>query len=380
MGVINNFLDLFTRRQDASFIYDLEDYESTAERAYMKRLAIDEVINFVARAVGQTEFRIIKNDMPVKNEIYYHLNVRPNTDKSAGDFWQELIYKLLRNGEVLVIQSDSDDLLIADSFVRTEYALYPDKFSSVVVKEFEFERTFNMDDVLYLTYGNTRLDNYLTGLWSDYGELMGRMFDLQLRNNQIRANVKVNLTNGTQVEKQQELQKYIDNIYNSFEKKSVAVVPTTKGFEYEELGDNNAKNQSFDEINHVKDAFIDDVAGIIGVPTALIHGSNVESNENTMLFNKYCLSPLLKKIVDELNAKLFEKVNILSNGVHIEAVGLDQPSILDLSEQVDRLASSGVVKVNEVRQAMGLSPLQDGDRVIMTKNYTTDLKGGEQDD
>lgn len=380
MGVINNFFDLFTRRQDSSFVYDLEDYESTAERAYMKRLAIDEVLNFVARAVGQTEFRIIKNNIQIKDEIYYHLNVRPNTDKSAGDFWQELVYKLLRNGEVLVIQSDTDDLLIADSFVRTEYALYPDKFSGVVVKEFEFERTFNMDDVLYLTYGNKRLDSYLTGLWSDYGELMGRMFDLQLRNNQIRANVKVNLTTGTQLERQKSLQQYIDNIYNSFEKKSVAVVPTTKGFEYEELGNNNTKSQSFDEINHVKDAFIDDVAGLVGVPTALIHGSNVESNENSMLFNKYCLSPLLKKIVDELNSKLFKKTNILNDGAHIEAVGLDQPSILDLSEQVDRLASSGVVKVNEVRQAMGLSPLPDGDRVIMTKNYTTDLKGGEQDD
>lgn len=380
MSVFSSFAEIFTQRHDSSFIYDLEEYESTAERAYMKRLAIDEVINFVARAVGQTEFRVLKNHKPVKDEAYYHLNVRPNTDKSAGDFWQEAVYKLLRKGEVLIVQSDTNDLLIADSFIRNEYALYPDSFSGVVVKNYEFERTFSMDDVIYLTYGNARLDSYLNGLWSDYGELMGRMFNLQLRNNQIRANVKANMTSGTQEAKQKALQNYIDNIYASFEKKSVAIVPTTKGFDYEELGNSTAKNQNFDEINQVKDAFIDDIADIIGVPTALIHGSNVESNENTTLFNRYCLSPLLKKIRDELNAKFFSKNEVLAGDAYIEAVGLDQPNILELSEQVDKLASSGVVKINEVREAMGLEPLPDGDRVIITKNYTTDTKGGEEDD
>lgn len=60
MSVFSSFAEIFTRRHDSSFIYDLEEYESTAERVYMKRLAIDEVVNFVARAVGQTEFRVLK--------------------------------------------------------------------------------------------------------------------------------------------------------------------------------------------------------------------------------------------------------------------------------------------------------------------------------
>lgn len=70
----------------------------------------------------------------------------------------------------------------------------------------------------------------------------------------------------------------------------------------------------------------------------------------------------------------------MSGHAYIEAVGLDQPNILELSEKVDKLASSGVVKINEVREAMGLEPLPDGNRVIITKNYTTDTKGGEEDD
>jgi HK97 family phage portal protein len=378
MGLLNYLANIF--HPGSSYEFPPDYFEETARRAYMKRLAIDEVINFVARAASQTEFRVIENHKSVKKEIYYHLNVRPNTDKSATNFWEEVIYKLLRYGEVLIVQSDTNDLLIADSFVRDEKALYPDTFRGVTVGTYQYQRSFSMDDVIYLTYGNEKLDRYVNGLWTDYGELIGRMYNLQLRNNQIRAHVKTNMTTGTQEARQEALQKYITKIYSSFEKKPIAVIPETNGFEYEELNSSNGKNQSFEEINSVKNAFIDDVAGILGVPTALIYGSNVESNENTVLFNKYCLSPLLKKIRDELNAKLFEKNAILNDDAHIETIGLDQPNILELSEQVDKLASSGVVKVNEVREAIGLEPIDDGDRIIMTKNYTTNLKGGEEDD
>ncbi len=380
MNIFNSFFDLFTKRQDSSFIYDLDLFEDTAKRAYLKRLAIDEVINFVARAASQTEFRVIKGDKPIKDSTYYHLNVRPNTDKSATDFWEEVVYKLLRNGEVLIVQGDTDDLLIADSFIRNEYAVYPDKFSGVVVKSYEFQRTFSMDDVIYLTYGNENLNRYLDGLWSDYGELIGRMFNLQLRNNQIRAKVKVEATLGTQKDKQNDLQNYLDRIYKSLSTKSVVILPETKGFEYDELSTGKGDSQKFDEIDQVKKAFTAEVARIIGVPVALIEGEKVENSENTALFNRYCLSPLLKKIRNELNAKLFSQHQLLNNDYYIETVGLDQPSILELSEQVDKLASSGVVKVNEVRTAMGLEPLSDGNRIIMTKNYTTDLKGGDKNE
>ncbi|MDB8858818.1 phage portal protein [Pediococcus acidilactici] len=379
MSVIESFFDIFIRRRDSSFIFDLDRYEDTARRAYLKRLAIDEVINFVARAASQTEFRVIKNDQLVKDSIYYHLNVRPNTDKSATDFWEEAIYKLLREGEVLIVQSDTGDLLIADSFIRNEYALYPDKFSGVVVKDYEFQRSFSMDDVIYLTYGNDKLDRYMNGLWSDYGELIGRMFNLQLRNSQIREKVKVDMLAGTQEEKQNELQKYLDRIYDSLVKKSVVVLPETKGFTLEELSSGKTDPQKFDEIDQVKSAFTAEVARIIGVPVSLIEGEKVESNENSILFNRYCLSPLLKKIRNELNAKFFTKTELMQKNYHIEAIGLDQPNILDVSEQIDKLVSSGAVKVNEVRQAVGLEPLPDGDKVIMTKNYTT-ARGGDTDD
>ena len=378
MSVINSFFDLFTRRKDSSFVYDLDLFQDIKNRAYLKRMAIDTVINYVGRAVSQSEFRVMNKGLPVKDAMYYKLNVRPNTDESASDFWQHFVYQLIYYNEVLVIQDDDGDLLIADDFSRHEYAVHEDIFDNVTVKEYTFNRSFPMSDVIYLRYSNEQLEHYLTGLWGDYGELFGRMYELELRNNQIRATVKADLTTGVNDGKANKLQKFIDKIFQSFSKNSVALVPITNGFEYNEVSNGVGKNQTFDESNGVLLAFIDHVARLVGVPPALIHGETAESGENQKLFNKQCLSSLLNKIQSELNAKSFSQRDYLKNGKQVEVIGINRPTLIELAEQIDKLGSSGMVTQNEVRSAVGLPPREDGDQIVMTKNYT--MKGGENNE
>ncbi|WP_367301705.1 hypothetical protein [Listeria fleischmannii] len=74
---------------------------------------------------------------------------------------------MIYNGECLIILSDTDDFLIADSFAREEFALFDDVFKCVVVKDYEFKRSFKMSEVLYLEYGNTKLSRFLDGLFQD---------------------------------------------------------------------------------------------------------------------------------------------------------------------------------------------------------------------
>ncbi|MGL3796852.1 phage portal protein [Lactiplantibacillus plantarum] len=378
MSVINSFFDLFTRRKDSSYIFDADLFQDMKNRVYLKRMAIDTVINYVGRAVSQSEFRVMNKGLPIKDDMYYKLNVRPNTDESGNDFWQHFVYQLIYYNEVLVVQDDTGDLLIADDFSRNEYAVCEDTFSFVRVKNYTFKRTFTMSDVIYLRYSNDQLEHYLTGLWGDYGELFGRMYELELRNNQIRATVKAKMTTGINDEKATKLQGFIDKIFKSFSKNSVAVIPLTNDFEYNEVSNGVGKNQTFDESNSVLMAFIDHVARLVGVPPALIHGETAESGENQKLFNKQCLSSLLNKIQSELNAKSFSQRDYLKNGKQVEVIGINRPTLIELAEQIDKLGSSGMVTQNEVRSAVGLPPREDGDQIVMTKNYTT--KGGDNNE
>ncbi|WP_461240657.1 phage portal protein [Paucilactobacillus sp. N302-9] len=379
MASFKNFMELFTRRQDASYIYDADLLDDIGNKVYAKRMAMDKVINFIARSISTTEFQFMNGVQKLDTPWSYKLNVKPNTDLSAANFWQEVIYKLLSDNEVLVIKNDTDDLLVADDFVRNEYANYSDTFSGVTVKQYTFQRTFSMDEVWYMKYNSKELERYVGGLWNDYGTLFGRLIEINLRNNQIRATVKANVTNGTQEQRSASLQKYIDKIFQSFKKNSVAIVPVTKEFDYNEVsGGVGDKNQDVNQVSGLLDSFTDDVANILGVPPALIHGQMAEVDQNNKAYIKFCIQPLLKKIRDELNAKLFTESEFRS-GKHVETIGIDTPDLFEMAEAIDKTISSSAFSPNEIRRKLGYDPREGGDTFVMTKNYDT-TKGSDNND
>lgn len=379
MSKFQNWLSIYKKNSELETLMGLEFFQDDSERAYLKKLSIDTCINFLARTISQAEFRIMDGDNLDKGDWYYKLNIRPNTDQSSTDFWQYFVYKLLFDNEVLVILTDTDDLLIADSWVRNEYALYDDTFESVTVKSYTFKRKFSMDEVIYLKYNNEALENYISGLFGDYGELFGRMLEVSLRNYQIRGTVEVGQLQGSDDEKQEKLQGFIDKMFRAF-KKPIALVPITKGFDYSELSSKSGEtNQSFEELGKLKSAMISEVAKLIGIPPALVHGEMADLEQNMTSYIDFCVKPLQKKIEDELNAKLFE-IQEFRAGKHVDISGIDKPDPVKDAEKIDKLISSGFMNINGVRKEYGLEPREGGDVYVMTKNYSTDLEGGENID
>ena len=378
------FLDaVFKRNLELRDMLDLELANDPANRSYLKRMAIETVINFISRTFSQSEFWV-KDDQELKQDkLYYKLNVRPNTDSSATDFWHKVIYKLVYDNEVLIIKSDSDDLLIADDFYREEFAVYEDVFKDIIVKDFKFERSFRMNEVIYLNYNNDKLQKFVESLFADYGELFGRMMDTQLRKNQIRGIVSVD-SGGGNIDnvKMTRLQKYIDKIYSQFKNNGVAIVPQVPGFEYKELSkDSTTGNDNGGEnLQKVKRMIIDDVAKIVGIPSNLIHGDVADLSNAMNAYIDFCINPLISKIEDELNSKLFTESEFLS-GKRIKVVGINTVDPIKNAEKVDKLISSSAAKQNEVREMLGLAPVEGGDRFILTKNYQPEdeLKGGENE-
>ena len=116
-GVFRRNLDI---KESVNFDFDV----GLSERAYLKTIALETNINFLARTIAQSEIWITRNGEQVFNDLSYKLNVRPNTDASATEFWHKVIYKLIYDNEVLIIKTDKDELVIADDFERDEYALY----------------------------------------------------------------------------------------------------------------------------------------------------------------------------------------------------------------------------------------------------------------
>lgn len=371
-------MGLFGRKVDPTYALDVDfDFQDTSARAYLKRVALDAGVNFIARRFAQSKFKHKKGDKYVNDDALKLLNKRPNKNETATQFWEHVISNLIYEGECLIVINDSKEMLIAESFVHTKYANYDDTFSGVYVRGFRFERTFSMSDVIYLNYQNERLESYTDSLFCDYGKMLGRMVDIQMRNNQIRGILKADLQQGTQEKKQEQLNNFLGKIFNAFKQKDVAVVPLTNGFDYEEIGGTKSNTQQqFEQIKALRKDALATVADILGIPEPLIVDTPADASKAEETFNNGTLAFFYQLVLDELNSKLSKADDdiFLINGKN-------QKDVFSLAEPIDKLVSSGVMTRNEIRELLGLEKSQDRDldKFYITKNYEQSSKGGEDD-
>lgn len=378
------FLDTILRRNsELESLFDLDFSYETSHRAYLKKMALETCINFIGRTISQSDFRFMKNGKRQENAWHYLLNVRPNTDQSAANFWQRFIYELIFENEVLVVLSDNNDLLIADSFTRKEYAVYPDIFTDVTVKDYTFKRAFKMDEVIYLTYNNEKLTKFMDGMFSDFGDLFSWMIETSKHSNQIRSTVNLDTTQSLDDESTAKLQKFIDKLFSAFRRSAIAIVPKLKGFDYNEVtGGGSNKSQSVEELIKLKKSLVDDVANILGIPKALVHGDLSDYETSIKAYVKFCVGPLVKKVSDELNAKLIGKEKYMK-GERVEVRGVTDLNPLEVADAVDKLIASMAYSPNEIRVKLGDEPSPDPrlDKHYFTKNYqpVDSVEGGESE-
>lgn len=363
------------RNEAIEFSYDFELLHETSQKAYIKKWALDTCINHIARTISQTKFEIIDSESKdTSSTTHYKLNVRPNTDESAATFWQKVIRKLIYDNEVLIVVTDSKDLIIADDFVREEYALYDDIFDHIMIGDFEYERSFRMSEVIYLEYNNESITNMLMGLFSDYGDIFGRMIKSNLMNNQIRATLAMDTSVSMKQESQQKIQSFINKAYESFDKNDIAIVPLQKGYEYKEHSSNNGTKTSsqIEDMAKVPNQLLSYVARNLGIPVGLINGDTADIEAMTDNYMKFCIKPIIEKITDELNAKLFSERGY-KEGKRIKAISIDQKGPLEVSEAVDKLIASGSFNRDEIRVLTGFEPIgsEEMQKFIITKNYQT---------
>nr|WP_088327723.1 phage portal protein [Bacillus cereus] len=372
---------VFKKNKELEFMVDLDIITDTANRLHMKRLAIDTCVSFLGRTISQSEFRVRHGKAFEKNELYYRLNVRPNKNMTASTFWERFVRKLIYDNECLVIQVDDGDLLIADGFQHNEYAVFEDTFTNVIVKDYTFKRSFRQSEVIHLKYRNDKLSPLIDGLFTDYGDLFSRILSSQKRKNQVRGTVDMEMTGAKTEENITKLQKFIDDMYQAFGNKDIAIVPQQKGFNYNEIYNGVANGPSVEEINKVTNGFLNQVAMAIGIPTALIYGEMADVDKQTKNYMLFTVNPLLKKLSDESNVKFFEMKDYLG-GQRIEIKSISYQSIFDLATSIDKLISSGAFTGNEIRLEGGYESSNDPnlDKHYITKNYTqmNEEKGGEE--
>ena len=354
---------------------------SVAADYHYKSFALECCVNLISNALSRTEFSTYESGREVKKENYYLFNVKPNQNQSAAEFWKKAVSQLLRKGKCLIIQHN-DMLYVADDFSITPYALYENIFTSVKIGDLTFDKSFVSSDVFYIEPSQKSMAELFNSASQKYCELMSAAINSYNKSNSRRATLEVDSTWSQTPEKTQELTQLLNTNYKKFlEAQSSAILPLTKGFEYNEKDFTNQTSKDSRDINHL----FNDILGLsclaFGIPRSIFSDSIVgveKVTENLLIFG---INPIANMIADEINAIYYTKSQFLGgNYVRAKTQSIKTTDIVSVATGADTLFRVGF-SVNDILREMGLPTIPEkwADEHYVTKNYhnVLDREGGE---
>lgn len=385
MGFVDWARSVFLNKNEVT-LKDCVSVELQAEVVY-KQMAIEICIDLIAKALSRCEFKTFQEGKGFRGNNYYLMNIEPNDNQNATEFWYRAFYKYLYEGECLIIMVDGK-LLLADSFATKEMALYPNTYSSVTIKDLTFDRNFTESEVFHFKLTDKNMRRVIDSLYDSYGKLLAGTINTFKRKNNKRWFMNVDFLRAQDDETQEEIDNMIqDQLKDWFDADKEAVVfQRQKGYEMEDASDakNGVKADSSDIRNMIDDIF-NFVAMGFHVPRTLLKGDIAEIEANIDSFIMFGLNPIAEIFSDEINRKIYKREAYIKRSyMQIDTSKIKLLDIIKLAPALDKVFAIGGYSINDILEELGKNPIDEdwANERYITKNYEKaklkdSVEGGE---
>lgn len=339
-----------------------------AATTYFKAIALATAISYKANALAMCLFRVYEKGKEVNDDLWYRLNVDPNDNQNAAQFWCELVERLCMRGDALVVPV-GDRFYVADSYSREEHPLEQDIFSGIVIGSANLIKKYRASECMFFKLADKNISSYVESMLDSYSTLMaaamatykatcGQKYKLVMERgrtgslkdeDEIEAMLKRNLTT------------FIDN--------ANAVYFEAKGSRLEPVKAENTVEPT--DISDLRKEIYDSAAVAFKVPKSIMYGdmTNMGDLVNTML--TFSVDPEAKMISDEVTRKNFKPDEIMAGSkVKVDTTTIKHIDIFDAAASASQLVSYGVFTINDVLKALGYEPVGDdlANKRLITKN------------
>ncbi len=360
-----------------------------ATEVYYKELAIQACANLIAKTMARAEFRTFLKGQEVWEDMYYLLNVEPNPNQSASDFWRDAVYRTVTRNEALIIMADNY-LYLADSWNVVPGVFVENLYTEIRLGELRESLKRRESEVLHLRMHNERVQQVIEGLYNSYSKLIAAAQKRYRRNSSKRGFLELG-TNYPQTEKAQaDLKDLLENRFKTFfQHEDDAVLPLTGGAKWQELETTGPTARGSVEGRDIRE-FINDVfdftAVAFQVPPQLLKGNVADTHEVMKNFLTFCINPLADMIGDEINRKMYGKRDFKKRSyVKVDTTHIRAVDIKDVAGALDILFRIGAYTIDDCLKYLGMEPIggEVGQQRFVTKNYqpietVIDGEGGEQ--
>ena len=370
-----NLIDFLSLRIGfQSDIKPVENPPSLSDEAamlYFKAAAVDTAIGYVANSLANCEFKTFEGRKEWKGLWYYRLNYRPNPSQNAVQLWNYAAYQLMTKGEALLVTVD-DDLYVADSFGIERIGVGKTRFRSVCVDGFgDLGRSYDMDEAIYLTFGEGRAKTLINGMFAQYSRLLDSAisgFEAQSGNKWILSLDQSQQGNRKQAKADEEERQDPTSMLQTFMRRANAVYVQSRGQSLEHV--NVAGASASDVISIRKDAF-EAVASIFKIPPSMLFGNMTNLDEIMGSFLTFTVKPLAKQIAKELTSKIYSPLE-WSDGsyVVVDTSRIKFTDIFKIAPSISQLIGSGF-SLDEVREQLEYQIIdsEQSREHLITRNY-----------
>lgn len=370
-------MDFFTRLRHFRFLSektqdaDLDGvFETFAERAAFKMLAMHIATSYIANAISGCEFKVIRGGKEVEDLLYYRLNVSPNPNQSAAQFVNELVSRICLEGESLVVPYRNDMLYIASAYSEYPRALQDNLFIGITVENQAIRQKYPASDAYFFKLENRRVATLINGLYEDYSKLISAAITGFMQGHGRKYKLKLEHTKVGDPRFVEQYNNVIKKDLEEFLKSENAVYPQYAGFDLEELK-HEADGSSGDIIAMRKEIF-DLVAQAYKIPTSMMYGNTNNTDQVLNQFLTFAVDPIAKMVADEITRKSFTYAEwVAGDRVIVDTKCINHIDIFNVASDIDKLISSGALCIDDVLIALGYQPLNTefSKAHWITKNY-----------
>lgn len=341
-----------------------------ADKIYFQEIALYIAISYIANTISKCEIKTYDKGKEVQDDLYYRLNVSPNPNQNSSQFWNQVIERYFYEGDALVFQH-KDRIYCADGFTVDEKPFGEDVFDSVSVRTESLAKQFLASDVFYFKLDNRRVSSLVRGLFSDYGDLLNAAIASYIDGTSEKYKLALDNYQAGDKKFLEEFNTVIKKQLETFLKSSRAVYPQFKGQDLQRMDKGGYTASASDIVSMRKEVF-EITSQAFKIPLSMMYGNITNMGEIVKVYLSFCIDPVAQMISEELTRKTATMEQWMAgNRVIVDTSAINHIDLLDVADKADKLISSGVACIDDVRKRLGMQPLETDYSTahFLTKNY-----------
>ena len=374
-----SFWEIFRGRAEPQKVEAADLFAEARADFQARGLALDACIDLIANAVGRADFRTFEDNKEVFDELWYRWNIEPNRNQNSTMFLHSLVDHLCRHNDALIVSAKRRgaprmDMYVADAWsLESKSVMRDNRYKSVKVGAFTFDRSFDEGDVMRLKLNNANVRAVLDAMQTSYEKMLKYAEAAYEQAAAQHWKVHVDRVRRGRDEDEQAALSNLTGEFNEFLNSPLSVILEYDGLTYTDVSKaGGGKEQLADTRALVEDVF-NLTARAFGIPITLIQGKVEGTKDATERFLSECIDPICDQLQEEIQRKewTFDAWRAGSY-IRVDTSAIRHFDLFENAAAVEKLIGSGAYSINELRRAANQPRLPDAwaDAHYMTLNIS----------